>query len=56
MAKVASPAVAALAGDRDPHPAVGEYLVKAYAWRVMLANGGPIDWLLGAAGTAPATA
>ncbi|SNY75398.1 ABC transporter permease [Paractinoplanes atraurantiacus] len=45
MAKVASP--------RSRHwlviailtPLWASYLVKAYAWRVLLANDGPIDWL-----------
>jgi ABC-type spermidine/putrescine transport system permease subunit I len=50
MAKVASP--------RSRHwlviailtPLWASYLVKAYSWRVMLANGGPVDWLLGGHG------
>jgi ABC-type spermidine/putrescine transport system permease subunit I len=53
MAKVASP--------RNRHwlviailtPLWASYLVKAYAWRVMLANGGPVDWLLGGPGRGP---
>jgi len=53
MAKVASP--------RSRHwlviailtPLWASYLVKAYAWRVLLANGGPIDWLLGGPGHGP---
>ncbi|MFE0099794.1 ABC transporter permease [Streptomyces sp. NPDC059009] len=28
-------------------PLWASYLVKAYAWRVMLAEGGPLDWALG---------
>jgi putative spermidine/putrescine transport system permease protein len=34
-------------------PLWASYLVKAYAWRVLLANGGPVDWLLGGAGNGP---
>jgi putative spermidine/putrescine transport system permease protein len=34
-------------------PLWASYLVKAYAWRVMLANGGPVDWLLGGDGNGP---
>ena len=34
-------------------PLWASYLVKAYAWRVMLANGGPIDWMLGGPGHGP---
>jgi putative spermidine/putrescine transport system permease protein len=34
-------------------PLWASYLVKAYAWRVMLANGGPIDSLLGGPGHGP---
>jgi len=53
MAKVASP--------RSRHwlviailtPLWASYLVKAYAWRVLLANGGPIDWLFGGPGHGP---
>jgi len=53
MAKVASP--------RSRHwlviailtPLWASYLVKAYAWRVLLANGGPIDSLLGGPGRGP---
>jgi putative spermidine/putrescine transport system permease protein len=53
MAKVAAP--------RSRHwlviailtPLWASYLVKAYAWRILLANGGPIDWLLGGPGHGP---
>jgi putative spermidine/putrescine transport system permease protein len=53
MAKVASP--------RSRHwlviailtPLWASYLVKAYAWRILLANGGPVDWLLGGPGRGP---
>jgi putative spermidine/putrescine transport system permease protein len=34
-------------------PLWASYLVKAYAWRVMLANGGVLDWLLGGDGRGP---
>jgi putative spermidine/putrescine transport system permease protein len=34
-------------------PLWASYLVKAYAWRVMLANGGPLDWLMGGDGNGP---
>ncbi len=53
MAKVATP--------RSRHwlviailtPLWASYLVKAYAWRILLANGGPVDWLLGGPGRGP---
>jgi ABC-type spermidine/putrescine transport system permease subunit I len=34
-------------------PLWASYLVKAYAWRILLANGGPIDTLLGGPGNGP---
>ncbi|WP_306205008.1 ABC transporter permease [Actinoplanes sp. RD1] len=34
-------------------PLWASYLVKAYAWRVLLANGGPLDTLLGGPGRGP---
>jgi ABC-type spermidine/putrescine transport system permease subunit I len=34
-------------------PLWASYLVKAYSWRVMLANGGPVDQLLGGPGHGP---
>ena len=34
-------------------PLWASYLVKAYAWRVLLANGGPVDWLFGGPGNGP---
>ncbi|NJC72519.1 ABC transporter permease [Planosporangium thailandense] len=34
-------------------PLWASYLVKAYAWRVLLAGGGPVDWLLGGNGRGP---
>lgn len=53
MAKVASP--------RSRHwlviailtPLWASYLVKAYAWRILLANGGPVDSLFGGPGSGP---
>ncbi|MFC7529721.1 ABC transporter permease [Actinoplanes sp. GCM10030250] len=53
MAKVAS------AGSRHwlviaiLTPLWASYLVKAYAWRILLANGGPVDTLLGGPGNGP---
>ena len=34
-------------------PLWASYLVKVYAWRVMLANGGVLDWILGGNGRGP---
>ncbi|MBB2943083.1 putative spermidine/putrescine transport system permease protein [Actinoplanes lutulentus] len=34
-------------------PLWASYLVKAYAWRILLANGGPIDTLFGGPGNGP---
>jgi len=53
MAKVASPRVRAWLVIAILTPLWASYLVKAYSWRVMLANGGPVDWLLGGAGNGP---
>jgi ABC-type spermidine/putrescine transport system permease subunit I len=53
MAKVASPRVRGLLVIAILAPLWASYLVKAYSWRVMLANGGPVDWLLGGAGRGP---
>jgi putative spermidine/putrescine transport system permease protein len=53
MAKVASPRVRAGLVIAILTPLWASYLVKAYSWRVMLANGGPVDWLLGGAGNGP---
>ena len=50
MAKVAAPRSRKWLVIAILTPLWASYLVKAYAWRVMLANGGPIDWLLGGAG------
>ncbi|WP_238447139.1 ABC transporter permease [Micromonospora sp. 4G55] len=53
MAKVASPRSRQLLVIAILTPLWASYLVKAYAWRVMLANGGPVDWLFGGAGNGP---
>jgi putative spermidine/putrescine transport system permease protein len=53
--------MAKVAGPRYRHwlviailtPLWASYLVKAYAWRVMLANGGLVDWVLGGPGHGP---
>jgi putative spermidine/putrescine transport system permease protein len=53
MAKVASPGSRRWLVIAILTPLWASYLVKAYAWRVMLANGGPIDTLFGGAGHGP---
>ncbi|GII24509.1 ABC transporter permease [Planosporangium mesophilum] len=53
MAKVAAPRWRRLLVVAILTPLWASYLVKAYAWRVMLANGGPVDWLLGGDGNGP---
>ncbi|WP_406044475.1 ABC transporter permease [Micromonospora sp. NBC_00898] len=53
MAKVASPRSRRLLVIAILTPLWASYLVKAYAWRVMLGNGGPVDWLFGGAGNGP---
>jgi putative spermidine/putrescine transport system permease protein len=53
MAKVASPRSRAWLVIAILTPLWASYLVKAYSWRVMLGNGGPVDWLLGGAGNGP---
>ncbi|MGE5831044.1 MAG: ABC transporter permease [Micromonosporaceae bacterium] len=53
MAKVASPRVRSALVIAILTPLWASYLVKAYSWRVMLANGGPVDWLLGGPGHGP---
>ena len=47
MAKVATPRWRRLLVVAILTPLWASYLVKAYAWRVMFANGGVLDWLLG---------
>ena len=53
MAKVASPKSRRWLVIAILTPLWASYLVKAYAWRVLLANGGPVDWLLGGPGRGP---
>jgi len=53
MAKVAAPRFRAWLVIAILTPLWASYLVKAYSWRVMLANGGPVDWLLGGPGHGP---
>jgi len=53
MAKVASPRSRTWLVIAILTPLWASYLVKAYAWRVLLANGGPIDSLLGGPGRGP---
>jgi ABC-type spermidine/putrescine transport system permease subunit I len=53
MAKIASPRARHWLVIAILTPLWASYLVKAYAWRVMLANGGPVDWLLGGPGNGP---
>jgi putative spermidine/putrescine transport system permease protein len=53
MAKVASRRARTVLVIAILTPLWASYLVKAYAWRVLLANGGPIDSLLGGPGRGP---
>jgi putative spermidine/putrescine transport system permease protein len=53
MAKVAAPRYRKWLLVAIVTPLWASYLVKAYAWRVMLANGGPVDWLFGGEGHGP---
>jgi putative spermidine/putrescine transport system permease protein len=46
MAKVASPRIQRVLVVAVLTPLWASYLVKAYAWRGMLANDGPVEWLL----------
>lgn len=46
MAKVASPRAQRLLVIAVLTPLWASYLVKAYAWRGMFSNGGPVDWVL----------
>lgn len=50
MARVASRRVRAALFMAILLPLWAGYLVKVYAWRVILAKGGPLDWLLGQLG------
>ena len=45
MAKVASPRAQRLLVIAVLTPLWASYLVKAYAWRGMFSNGGPVDWI-----------
>jgi ABC-type spermidine/putrescine transport system permease subunit I len=53
MAKVAKPRFRPWLVIAILTPLWASYLVKAYAWRVMLANGGIVDWILGGDGHGP---
>ena len=53
MAKVAKPRYRKWLVIAILTPLWASYLVKAYAWRVMLANGGLVDWLFGGEGHGP---
>jgi putative spermidine/putrescine transport system permease protein len=50
MAKVASPRWRRLLVAAILTPLWASYLVKAYAWRVLLSSDGPVDWALGPLG------
>lgn len=53
MAKVAGPRERTWLVIAILTPLWASYLVKAYAWRILLANGGPVDTLLGGPGRGP---
>jgi ABC-type spermidine/putrescine transport system permease subunit I len=53
MAKVAAPHTRKLLVIAILTPLWASYLVKAYSWRVILAHGGLLDWMLGGAGRGP---
>jgi ABC-type spermidine/putrescine transport system permease subunit I len=53
MAKIAKPRYRRWLVIAILTPLWASYLVKAYAWRVMLANGGVVDWLFGGDGHGP---
>jgi ABC-type spermidine/putrescine transport system permease subunit I len=53
MAKVAAPQRRRWLVVAIVTPLWASYLVKVYAWRVLLANGGPVDSLLGGPGSGP---
>jgi putative spermidine/putrescine transport system permease protein len=53
MAKIAKPRYRKWLVIAILTPLWASYLVKAYAWRVMLANGGLVDWLFGGEGHGP---
>ena len=54
MAQVASPRTRAVLFMLCLLPLWASYLVRVYAWRVILAPNGPLDWTLGLAGLGPA--
>ena len=47
MAKVARPRARRLLVAAILTPLWASYLVKAYAWRILLSSDGPVDWVLG---------
>ena len=49
MARVASPRVRGLMVVAVVMPLWASYLIKAYSWRLILANEGVLDWALAAA-------
>ena len=53
MARLASPQMRALLFIGVLLPLWSSYLVKVYAWRLILAQGGPLDWALGVVGLGP---
>jgi putative spermidine/putrescine transport system permease protein len=53
MAKVAAPRSRKWLVIAILTPLWASYLVKAYSWRVMLANGGVVDWMMGGEGRGP---
>lgn len=50
MAKIASPRLQRMLVIAVLTPLWASYLVKAYAWRGMMSNDGPVDWVLGPLG------
>jgi putative spermidine/putrescine transport system permease protein len=54
MAQVASPRTRAVLFMLCLLPLWASYLVRVYAWRVILAPNGPLDWTLGLVGLGPA--
>jgi putative spermidine/putrescine transport system permease protein len=54
MARVASPRTRSILFMLCLLPLWASYLVRVYAWRVILAPNGPLDWFLGLFGLGPA--
>jgi putative spermidine/putrescine transport system permease protein len=54
MAQVASPRTRSILFMLCLLPLWASYLVRVYAWRVILAPNGPLDWTLGLVGLGPA--